>query len=173
MSPDFMSRTQAVADFQSNIKLDLMQDRHTSYFTKAMEEAYASCQADAGMIGFARVHKDLANMTLGTGVKNRSFATFATHLKLTGKHSPFYLMTKSLSKALEDDSKQRVKEVSRRAEDILREIYCQFEDMVDQKVDDGAEKELRRELRTFLEDAEMKFTKAKDDLEKLKGQYPQ
>ncbi|EME86195.1 uncharacterized protein MYCFIDRAFT_82123 [Pseudocercospora fijiensis CIRAD86] len=137
-----------------NIQLDLNQDRHSGYFSQAMSEAYKQCKDDCG-----------------TGVKNRSFGTFETHLKLSEARSPFRVTTKKLKAAIQEDAKAKSKVLERKVHDILKDIYRQFEDMVDEKLDDHAEEELRREFRRFLETAEEKIEEVRADLARIKRRY--
>ncbi|CAK3974892.1 Hypothetical predicted protein [Lecanosticta acicola] len=134
-----------------NIKLDLTQDRHTGYFTQAMEEAYETCKQDTG-----------------TGVKSRSMATFETHLNLSGTRSPFHVMTNKLNAAIVKDTKAKTKVLARRVEDILEQISDQFPDLVDEKIEDKAEEDLRKVFRAFLEMAEPRFEDIKADLARIK-----
>lgn len=53
----------------------------------------------------------------------------------------------------------------------MSELYSQFDDMVDKKLDDKAEDELRRQFRAFLEEEEPKFEKMKAELQKVKKKY--
>ena len=44
----YLLRSQNLANKSRNIKIDLMQDRHTGYFSQAMKEAYTKCKEDFG-----------------------------------------------------------------------------------------------------------------------------
>ena len=108
---------------------------------------------------------------MGTGVKGRSLSCFETHLTLEGKRSPFAVMCKKLSAAISKDAKAKTKVLARKTEHILKVIHRQFDDMVDEKLDNAAEEDLRKEFRVFLEKMEPKFEDIKADLARTKRRY--
>ncbi|GAB1732998.1 hypothetical protein NU195Hw_Modified_455t1 [Hortaea werneckii] len=137
-----------------NIKLDTTQDRPSGYFSRAMADAYEECKKDSG-----------------TGVKKRCLDNLDTHLKLEGASSPFARVCEKLSDALRPAAQATSGRLAQKTQDIMSELYSQFDDMVDKKLDDKAEDELRRQFRAFLEEEEPKFEKMKAELQKVKKKY--
>ncbi|KXS95645.1 hypothetical protein AC579_10571, partial [Pseudocercospora musae] len=107
----------------------------------------------------------------GSSVKNRSFGTFDSYLKLSEARSPFRVTTKKLTAAIQKDAEAKSKVLERKVHDILEDIYRQFDDMVNEKLDDHAEEELRCDLRRFLETAEEKVEEVRADLARIKRRY--
>ncbi|KAH9845227.1 hypothetical protein Tdes44962_MAKER01237 [Teratosphaeria destructans] len=139
-----------------NIELDLMQDRHGAYFTEAMSSLYEKCKNDSG-----------------TGVKKRVLDAFQETLnpKPCDDKSPFATMCVKFKAAIAREAKSKSKPLARKNEDILREIYRQFDDMLDEKIDDKEEDKLRKEFRAFLDEMEPKFESIKERLAALKAGY--
>ncbi|KAF2767503.1 hypothetical protein EJ03DRAFT_376077 [Teratosphaeria nubilosa] len=142
-----------------NIKLDLMQDRHGAYLTEAMSSVYDKCKNDCG-----------------AGVKKRVLDAFEVSLnpKLRDHEpseltSPFATMCVKFKAAVAREVKKKSKPLERKTKDILREIYRQFDDMVDKKIDDKEEIRLRKEFRAFLDEMEPKFESIKKRLAALKA----
>ncbi|RMZ03151.1 hypothetical protein D0860_06920 [Hortaea werneckii] len=130
-----------------NIKLDTTQDRPSGYFSIAMADAYGKCKQDSG-----------------SGVTKRCLSNLETHLKLEGASSPFAVVREKLSEALRPAAQTTSGRLAQKTQDIMSELYNQFDDMVDNKLDDQAEDELRRQFRAFLEEEEPKFEKMKAGL---------
>lgn len=80
-------------------------------------------------------------------------------------------MCESLAKAIGRDVRAKNKVLSQKTEDILKEIHKQFSEIVDEKIDDAAERGLREVFKTFLEKAEPKFEDVKADLARIKRRY--
>ncbi|KAI6815040.1 hypothetical protein KC365_g14243 [Hortaea werneckii] len=137
-----------------NIKLDTTQDRPSGYFSEAMAKAYDKCKEDSG-----------------PGVTKRCLSNIDTHLKLEGTSSPFAILCAKLSEALRPAAERTSGSLAQKTQDIMSELYSQFDDMVDKKLDDKAEDELRRQFRAFLEEEEPKFEKMKAELQKVKKKY--
>ncbi|KAI6891891.1 hypothetical protein KC318_g12729 [Hortaea werneckii] len=137
-----------------NIKLDATQDRPSGYFSSAMVQAYEECKKDSG-----------------PGVTKRCLSNLDTHLKLEGTSSPFAIVCAKLSEALRPAAERTSGSLAQKTQDIMSELYSQFDDMVDKKLDDKAEDELRRQFRAFLEEEEPKFEKMKAKLQKVKKKY--
>ena len=98
---------------------------------------------------------------------------FDAHLSLEGPRSPFAVMCNKLSAAIRMDARVRNQILARKTEDILKEIYRQFDDMVDKKIEDGKETELREKFREYLEVVEPKFEDIKANLARIKLRYGQ
>ncbi|KAI7542689.1 hypothetical protein KC331_g7824 [Hortaea werneckii] len=137
-----------------NIKLNTTQDRPSGYFSQAMAHAYDKCKEDSG-----------------PGVTKRCLSNLETHLKLEGASSPFAIVCAELSTALRLAAQTTSGRLAQKTQDIMSELYSQFDDMVDKKLDDKAEDELRRQFRAFLELEEPKFEKMKAELQKVKKKY--
>ncbi|KAI7383354.1 hypothetical protein KC336_g18393, partial [Hortaea werneckii] len=131
-----------------NIKLDATQDRPSGYFSLAMAKAYDKCKQDSG-----------------AGVTKRCLDNLETYLKLEGASSPFAIVCEKLSKALRPAAQTTSERLAKKTQDIMSELYSQFDDMVDKKIDDKAEDELRRRFRAFLEEEEPKFEEMKAELQ--------
>lgn len=160
-----------LANRNRNIKLDTTQDRPSGYFSRAMADAYEECKKDSGK----RISKPTSRYQLtfapGTGVKKRCLDNLDTHLKLEGASSPFARVCEKLSDALRPAAQATSGRLAQKTQDIMSELYSQFDDMVDKKLDDKAEDELRRQFRAFLEEEEPKFEKMKAELQKVKKKY--
>ncbi|KAI6808123.1 hypothetical protein KC332_g13506 [Hortaea werneckii] len=137
-----------------NIKLDTTQDRPSGYFSGAMAKAYDECKQDSG-----------------PGVTKRCLENLETHLKLQGASSPFARVCAKLSEVLRPAAQATSGRLAQKTQDIMSELYSQFDDMVDKKIDDKAEDELRRRFRAFLEEEEPRFEEMKADLQKVKKKY--
>lgn len=94
-----------------------------------------------------------------------------THLKLQGASSPFARVCAKLSEVLRPAAQATSGRLAQKTQDIMSELYSQFDDMVDKKIDDKAEDELRRRFRAFLEEEEPRFEEMKADLQKVKKKY--
>ena len=99
--------------------------------------------------------------------------TFETHLTLSAKRSPFFLVGKKLSAAIAKDARAKNKHLRGRVEMILKRIHRQFDDLIDEKIEDASEEELRKQFREFLANAEPKFEDIKADLARIKRRYGQ
>ncbi|KAI6870639.1 hypothetical protein KC338_g2956 [Hortaea werneckii] len=137
-----------------NIKLDTTQERPSGYFSLAMAQAYDECKKDSG-----------------PGVTQRCVDNLETYLKLQGASSPFAKVCAKLSEVLRPAADATSGRLAQKIQDIMSELYSQFDDMVDKKLDDKAEDELRRQFRAFLEEEEPEFEKMKAKLQKVKRTY--
>ncbi|RMX97892.1 hypothetical protein D0868_10403 [Hortaea werneckii] len=154
-----------------NIKLDTTQDRPSGYFSEAMVKAYDKCKEDSGKHIWKPISRYQLTLALGPGVTKRCLSNLDTHLKLEGTSSPFAIVCAKLSKALRPAAERTSGSLAQKTQDIMSELYSQFDDMVDKKLDDKAEDELRRQFRAFLEEEEPKFEKMKAELQKVKKKY--
>ena len=154
-----------------NIKLDTTQDRPSGYFSQAMVHAYDECKKDSGKHIWKPVSRYQLTFAPGAGVTKRCLSNLETHLKLEGVSSPFAIVCAKLSEALRPAAQRTSGSLVQKTQDIMSELYSQFDDMVDKKLDDKAEDELRRQFRAFLEEEEPKFEKMKAELQKVKKKY--
>ena len=154
-----------------NIKLDTTQDRPSGYFSEAMAKAYDKCKEDSGKHIWKPTSRYQLTLAPGPGVTKRCLSNIDTHLKLEGTSSPFAILCAKLSEALRPAAERTSGSLAQKTQDIMSELYSQFDDMVDKKLDDKAEDELRRQFRAFLEEEEPKFEKMKAELQKVKKKY--
>lgn len=80
-------------------------------------------------------------------------------------------MCSKLEEAIVKDTKAKNKVLPQKTEDILKEIHRQFSEIVDEKLDDVAENDLRAAFKAFLKKAEPKFEDVKADLGRIKRRY--
>ena len=154
-----------------NIKLNTTQDRPSGYFSQAMAHAYDKCKEDSGKQTWKSTSRYQLTLPSGPGVTKRCLSNLETHLKLEGASSPFAIVCAELSTALRLAAQTTSGRLAQKTQDIMSELYSQFDDMVDKKLDDKAEDELRRQFRAFLELEEPKFEKMKAELQKVKKKY--
>ena len=103
----------------------------------------------------------------------RMLNNFDTHLTLQGPRSPFAVVGQKFSKAVSKDVKEKNKPLFRKIDRVFRDLYTQFDDMVDQKMDDEREEEVRSQFRVYLRGAERNFEDIKGDLARIKRRYEQ
>lgn len=80
-------------------------------------------------------------------------------------------MCDKLTAAVAADAKAKNKVLAQQTQDILQEIHRQFSEIVDEKIDDAGERELRTAFVGFLRKAEPKFEDVKADLARIKRRY--
>jgi hypothetical protein len=80
-------------------------------------------------------------------------------------------MRKKLLAAIEKDARAKNRTLIKKADQIFRDIYDQFNDMVDVKTDDPDEEEVRSKICDFLAGAEFTFEDVKADLARIKRRY--
>lgn len=97
--------------------------------------------------------------------------TFEAHLMLEGKRSPFAVMTQNFTTALSTDTKTKAGDLSIQVSEIFEQIHAQLHGMVDEKIEDDGEEELRKKFRIFLDSADNKFLEIKADLARIKRRY--
>lgn len=61
-------------------------------------------------------------------------------------------MCDKLATAVSKDTHAKNRVLSQKTEDILQEIHRQFSEIVDEKIDDWAEEELRKAFKIFLKE---------------------
>lgn len=136
-----------------------------------MAQAYDECKKDSGKHIWTPTPRYRLTFAPGPGVTQRCVDNLETYLKLQGASSPFAKVCAKLSEVLRPAADATSGRLAQKIQDIMSELYSQFDDMVDKKLDDKAEDELRRQFRAFLEEEEPEFEKMKAKLQKVKRTY--
>lgn len=80
-------------------------------------------------------------------------------------------MCDSFAEAVADETAKQNRALGKQTENILKGIYNQFAEIVDEKIDDPAERELRNQFVLYLRKAEPKFEAVKLELARIKRKY--
>ena len=108
---------------------------------------------------------------IGKGVKGRTLTAFDTHLSRSDDSSPFSITCDKFTGAVEKEIRAGNKVLSKKVEDILKQIYDQFEEIADDKSDDPSEQQLRRGFVGLMAAHELTFEQMKLDLARIKRRY--
>ena len=92
-------------------------------------------------------------------------------MRVEDDRSPFAAVYSKLPAAVSKDVIAKCRPLFRKVESIFEDIYLQFDDMVDQKMDDESEADVREHIKAYLGEAEFEFEKIKADLASIKRRY--
>lgn len=81
------------------------------------------------------------------------------------------MVGQKFARAVSKDVREKTKPLLRKIDRVFRDLYTQFDDLVDTKMNDDREEEVRSQFRVYLRGAERNFEDIKGDLLRIKRRY--
>jgi hypothetical protein len=135
--------------------LDVSQDSNKNAFSKRMQTVYSACQDDSG-----------------NGVTKRSINRIETFLAEEGKNSAFVAVARHVTKRFHDADRNRItKQVQRKVERLLDQLYASVDAVLDNKIVDEEESAARSEMQELLPGLLNDWQQANKSLQVVKAEY--
>lgn len=142
----------------SNILLDVTQDSEKNTFSKRMKTVYEDCVTDNG----------------GPGITKRSLDRIEEFLQSEGHNSAFATVARRVtSKFLRADEKHMKDIVKEKVGRLLHRLFVSVDELLDNKVEDETEADIRVELVELLPMLFYDWEQASEDLQAVKEKYEQ